>query len=117
MAQSELALDIVALGEPMIEFNQAQANAPNAYLQGFGGDTSNMAIAAARLGARVGYVTRLGDDAFGRLFRELWTAEGVDIRGVATDVVEASARAFLNAVNKIVRLRERGDVREVVGGP
>jgi 2-isopropylmalate synthase len=35
-------------------------------------------------------------------------------RGVATDVVEASARAFLNAVNKIVRLRERGeDVREV----
>ncbi len=30
-------------------------------------------------------------------------------RGVATDVVEASARAYLNAVNKIVRLRERGD--------
>jgi 2-isopropylmalate synthase len=29
-------------------------------------------------------------------------------RGVATDVVEASARAYLNAVNKIVRLRERG---------
>ena len=28
-------------------------------------------------------------------------------RGVATDVVEASARAYLNAVNKIVRLRER----------
>ena len=33
-------------------------------------------------------------------------------RGVATDVVEASARAYLNAVNKLVRLRERGDVRE-----
>ncbi len=30
-------------------------------------------------------------------------------RGVATDVVEASARAYLNAVNKIVRLAERGD--------
>jgi len=29
-------------------------------------------------------------------------------RGVATDVVEASARAYLNAVNKIVRLQERG---------
>jgi 2-isopropylmalate synthase len=39
-------------------------------------------------------------------------------RGVATDVVEASARAYLNAVNKIVRLRERGDVvREVEVGP
>ena len=32
-------------------------------------------------------------------------------RGVATDVVEASARAYLNAVNKIVRLHERGEVR------
>jgi 2-isopropylmalate synthase len=30
-------------------------------------------------------------------------------RGVATDVVEASARAYLNAVNKIVRLQARGD--------
>jgi 2-isopropylmalate synthase len=28
-------------------------------------------------------------------------------RGVATDVVEASARAYLNAVNKLTRLRER----------
>ncbi|HXY95137.1 MAG TPA: 2-isopropylmalate synthase [Acidimicrobiia bacterium] len=34
-------------------------------------------------------------------------------RGVATDVVEASARAYLNAVNKVVRLRERPDPREV----
>ena len=34
-------------------------------------------------------------------------------RGVATDVVEASARAYLNAVNKIVRLEARNDVRQV----
>jgi 2-isopropylmalate synthase len=38
-------------------------------------------------------------------------------RGVATDVVEASARAYLNAVNKLVRLAERGDVRQITGGP
>ncbi len=39
-------------------------------------------------------------------------------RGVATDVVEASARAYLNAVNKIVRMQERGDVvREKNVGP
>jgi hypothetical protein len=36
---------------------------------------------------------------------------------VATDVVEASARAYLNAVNKIVRLRERGEQREHEVGP
>ena len=77
--------DIVALGEPLVEFNQARAADAATYLQGFGGDTSNMAIAAARLGARVAYATRLGDDAFGRLFRALWGAEGVALDGVATD--------------------------------
>ncbi len=77
--------DIVALGEPLIEFNQARAADAATYLQGFGGDTSNMAIAAARLGARTGYVTRLGNDRFGRMFLELWKEEGVDSAGVAVD--------------------------------
>ena len=40
---------VVALGEPMVEFNQSRADDPHTWLQGFGGDTSNMAIAAARL--------------------------------------------------------------------
>ena len=76
--------DLVALGEPLLEFNQTRG-AGDAYLQGFGGDTSNCAIAAARLGVRTAYVTRVGDDAFGRSFLELWKKEGVDTRGVAVD--------------------------------
>jgi 2-isopropylmalate synthase len=36
-------------------------------------------------------------------------------RGVATDVVEASARAYLNAVNKIVRLRDQAPRERTVG--
>jgi 2-dehydro-3-deoxygluconokinase len=44
-----------------------------------------MIVAAARSGARCAYVTRLGDDAFGRLFLELWRAEGVDASGVSLD--------------------------------
>jgi len=80
---------IVALGEPMIEFNQTRGDDPRVWLQGFGGDSSNMAIAAARLGREAGvgagYVTRVGNDAFGRMLRSLWEAEGVDATGVATD--------------------------------
>jgi 2-dehydro-3-deoxygluconokinase len=78
-------VDIVAIGEPMIEFNQARSTDPHTYLQGFGGDTSNMAIAAARLGARVAYVTRLGADSFGRMFIDLWSQEGIDTSGVMLD--------------------------------
>jgi 2-dehydro-3-deoxygluconokinase len=78
-------VDILALGEAMIEFNQARADDPHTWLQGFGGDTSNMAIAAARLGARSGYVTRVGNDGFGRRLTELWTREHVATDGVAID--------------------------------
>ncbi|WP_407048432.1 sugar kinase [Methyloraptor flagellatus] len=80
-----LAFDIVAMGEPMYEFNQRKGAGPRDWLGGFGGDASNTAIAAARLGARVAFVTGLGDDAFGTAFRELWTAEGVDHSAVKTD--------------------------------
>jgi 2-isopropylmalate synthase len=38
-------------------------------------------------------------------------------RGVATDIVEASARAYLAAVNRIVRMRERPVTRDVIVGP
>ena len=75
---------ILALGEPMLEFNQTPGDQER-YLQGFGGDTSNFCVAAARHGASVGYITRLGRDAFGQQFLELWQKEGVDIRGVGFD--------------------------------
>ncbi|SEM02407.1 2-keto-3-deoxygluconate kinase [Roseovarius azorensis] len=70
-----MAVDILCLGEPILEFNQQP---DGRYLPGHGGDTSNCAIAAARQGARVGYLTHIGADAFGRSFMDLWRAEGVD---------------------------------------
>jgi 2-dehydro-3-deoxygluconokinase len=81
----ERTLDLVAIGEPMLEFNQVRRDDATTYRQGFGGDTSNCIVAAARLGARTAYITRLGNDAFGQLFLDLWRSEGVDIRGVAID--------------------------------
>ncbi len=77
--------EILALGEAMVEFNQTGEGGGRLYLQGFGGDTSNFAIAAARQGASVGYVSALGDDPYGHLLRELWDREGVDHEGVRTD--------------------------------
>jgi 2-dehydro-3-deoxygluconokinase len=78
-------LDIVALGEPMIEFNQTGERGGQSYLRGHGGDTSNFVIAAARQGARTGYVTALGDDVHGRMFLDLWAKEGVDASQVRID--------------------------------
>ena len=87
--------DILALGEPMVEFNQTGAGGGRMYLQGFGGDTSNAAIAAARQGARAGYLSALGDDVYGGMLRELWRREGVDASGVRTDAGAFTAAYFV----------------------
>ena len=65
----------------------------------------------------VSSVTR-GGDALGDVVLQL-DVNGVKAsgRGVATDVVEASARAYLSAVNKIVRLSDRPGPRERAVGP
>ncbi|MDP9074286.1 MAG: 2-isopropylmalate synthase [Actinomycetota bacterium] len=51
-----------------------------------------------------------GVDALGDVIIQL-TADGIRVsgRGVSTDVVEAAARGYLNAVNKVVRIRARAD--------
>ena len=45
---------------------------------GPGGKGSNQAVAAARAGAQVQIFSRLGDDAFGKLARDTWAADGID---------------------------------------
>ena len=35
-------------------------------------------------------------------------------RGLSTDVVEASARAYLSAVNRLLRVRDRAEARRAV---
>jgi 2-isopropylmalate synthase len=59
-----------------------------------------------------------GVDALGDVIVQL-DAGGVKVsgRGVSTDVVEASARAYLNAVNKVLRIRARGEERKSEIGP
>ena len=95
MTEPSPGFDIVAFGEPMVEFNQTGEGAGRLYLQGFGGDTSNFAIAAARQGARVAYLSALGDDPYGRMLRELWTREDVDHAAVATDPQAYTAIYFV----------------------
>jgi 2-isopropylmalate synthase len=61
-----------------------------------------------------------GKDAQGEVTLELEVeSDDRSFRGRAasTDIIEASAEAYINAVNAIATRRERGQVREVVGRP
>jgi len=92
-----MSVDLVCIGEPMLEFNQheEEPDGRRLYLEGFGGDTSNAAIAAARQGAQVAYLTAVGQDVAGDRFMELWQAEGVDTAGVRRSAERATAVYFV----------------------
>ena len=92
-------LDIVALGEAMVEFNQTSNLPPDEaplYLQGFGGDTSNAAIAGARAGARVAYLSRLGTDRWGDRLMDLWQRESVSTGSVLRDAQAPTGMYFVS---------------------
>ncbi len=78
-------IDVLTIGEPLYELAETTHAGQALYQPGFGGDTSNVAVAAARQGARAAVFTRLGDDAFGRRFLDLWDSEGVDRSTVVLD--------------------------------
>ncbi len=84
---------LVCMGEPMLELNAQPLDAAGRrlYLEGFGGDTSNAAIAAARQGASVAYATAIGRDDAGERFLALWRAEGVDVGAVKIDAARPTA--------------------------
>ncbi|GIX09927.1 sugar kinase [Elioraea sp.] len=82
-----MSVDLLCMGEPMLEFNRQPDDGTGRalYLRGFGGDTSNAAIAAARQGVRAGYITAIGTDWAGDAFLRLWAEEGVDTATVIRD--------------------------------
>jgi sugar/nucleoside kinase (ribokinase family) len=82
------ALDALVIGETMALLIADQPG-PLAQVEHFtkrlaGADT-NVAIGLARLGFRVGWISRLGADSFGTYVRAAVQAEGVDVSQVVTD--------------------------------
>jgi 2-dehydro-3-deoxygluconokinase len=95
--------DIIAIGEPMYELNaeeEGTLSEVRRFVAGWGGDTSNFAIAASRAGGRVGYLTRVGDDAFGESFLNLWQREGIDISCIIKDSDAFTAAYFISRKGK-----------------
>ena len=89
------ALDLVVLGEALVEFSQLDDDAgAQTYRQGFAGDSTFFAVAAARQGARVAHIGALGHDIHGEMLRDLWDRENIDRSGIRTDADAPTAISF-----------------------
>jgi ribokinase len=64
------------------------------FKMGPGGKGSNQAVAAARAGAKVSFISRLGHDAFGGIALATWKAEGITAH-VATSDTEPTGAAYI----------------------
>ena len=73
--------DVVTLGEAMVLL-AAEETGPLAHVRLFSkhtaGAETNVAVCLARLGLRVGWVSRLGNDTMGQFLRDAFMKEGID---------------------------------------
>jgi len=91
-----LQLDVLTLGEAMVLFAAEEAGplAAAAHFRRYSaGAELNVAIGLARLGLRVGYLSRLGADSFGRFLLDTMGAEG--IATALVDVCEGERTGFM----------------------
>jgi ribokinase len=65
------------------------------FRDGPGGKGSNQAIAAARAGAEVQMITRIGRDTFGEMARRAWAGDGIDVSAVIEDAELPTGAAFI----------------------
>lgn len=81
-------MDIVTFGETMIAMNplgEGSLERVTHFDKRMAGSESNVAIGLARLGHQVAWVSRLGQDGFGRFIYHALEAEAVDVSRVAFD--------------------------------
>lgn len=90
-------LDVVTMGESMVLFvPQRTGLLRNAAVldRSIAGAESNLAVGLARLGHRVGWMSRLGDDEFGESVLAFLRAERVDVTSVVRDAAAPTAVFF-----------------------
>ncbi|HJV63814.1 MAG TPA: sugar kinase [Albitalea sp.] len=89
-------LDVLTLGEAMVLFAAEDAGplaTAGRFRRHSAGAELNVAIGLARLGLRVGYLSRVGDDSFGRFLLDTMAAEG--IASALVQVCEGQRTGFM----------------------
>ncbi|MCM3160775.1 sugar kinase [Metabacillus litoralis] len=81
-------MDVVTLGETMVLFTPEISPLMRyaaSYSKKFGGAETNVAIGITRLGHKVGWISRVGQDEFGKAMLSFIRGEGVDVSQVHFD--------------------------------
>ncbi len=122
MPDPEPVMDVVTLGEAMVLL-VADEPGPLQQVQRFSkrtaGAETNVAIGLARLGLRVGWQSRLGDDSMGRYLRDQMAGEGIDCSRVVLDATQRTGFMFKGRVDDgsdpPIEYHRRGSAASLLG--
>jgi len=97
-------MDIVCLGELLIDMFPAEIGRRLVEISAFhpkpGGAPANVAVAAARLGARSAFIGKVGDDAFGHFLVDTLAREQVETRGMRLDESARTTLVFIALIDE-----------------
>lgn len=91
-------MDITAVGEILIDLTQSGENALGIpeYTANPGGAPANLAVAAAKMGAKAAFVGKVGQDSFGAFLRKTLENNHVDTSGMSVDPVQHTTLAVVS---------------------
>ncbi len=95
-----MPLDIITLGEALIDLPSTQSGVSLADAPGFAkvpaGAPANVAVAAAKLGLQTAFLSKVGDDPFGECIIRTFAELGVDTSHVIKDKAARTGLAFVS---------------------
>ncbi len=101
--QKGITMDIITIGEILIDLTQTGREENIGHFAAYpGGAPANVAVAAARLGAKAGFIGKVGRDGFGETLRKTLVDNGVDASHLAVDADHPTTLA-------VVSVNEAGD--------
>jgi fructokinase len=100
------AFDLVCLGELLIDFvatTPGSLRAAPGFVKAPGGAPANVAVAASRLGLKVGFVGSVGNDEFGHFLLETLRENRVDVTGLRLSSRGGTPLAFVSVTENAER--------------
>lgn len=97
------ALDVVTLGETMVLFTPNQSGYlryAKQFSTSIAGSETNVAIGISRMGHRAGWISKVGNDEFGKSLRMFLQAEGIDLSLVKTEESAPTGLIFKEHFNE-----------------
>ena len=93
-----MKLDVVALGELLIDFTPMGRSASGGALfeQNPGGAPANVLVALARLGGRGAFIGKVGNDQFGTFLKQVLETHGVETHGLRFTSSASTTLAFVH---------------------